>query len=247
MARAKCLPVRVVREPGLLRLRLTRGDRYNALDLATLRALAAALTPPPIGQAPVLVLEGDQGVFSVGPDIAELSAMDSEHAAAFSRLAHHVASAIEAWPAPTIASLSGYCLGSALELALACDVILALPEVRLGLPGLAWAMVPCAGGLRRLSQRVAGETTSRLFLNGDVLDGAAAAAIGLVDRLADSPYACETLAGDLAGYSPSAVQAIRAIRLERQGTIDAITEAALFAQPFASGECQKRLKALLAG
>ena len=246
MARAKCHPVNVIREPGLRRLRLARGDRYNALDLATLQALAAALTPP-VGPAPILILEGEQGMFSVGPDIAQLSTMDGAAAAAFSRLAHAVAELIEAWPAPTIANLAGYCLGSALELALACDVLIALPEVRLGLPGVAWAMVPCAGGLRRLAQRVDGETTSRLFLNGEVLDGAAALRIGLVDRLAESPYACETLAAALSEFGPAAVQAIRAIRLGRQGAIDTSTEAALFAQPFTSGECQKRLKALLAG
>lgn len=246
MGRAKCHPLHIVREPGLLRVRLARGDRYNALDVATLHALALALTPPP-DAAPVLILEGEQGVFSVGPDIAELATMDGANAAAFSRLAHGVVALIEAWPAATIANLSGYCLGSALELALACDTIVALPDVRLGLPGLAWAMVPCAGGLRRLAQRVAGETTSRLFLNGEVLDGASALRIGLVDRLVDRPFACEALAAELAEFSPSAVAAIRAIRLDRHGAIDAGAEAALFAQPFASGECQKRLKVLLAG
>jgi len=246
MARAKCLPVHVVREPGVLHLRLARSDRYNALDLATLHALAAALMPP-AGPAPVLILEGEQGIFSVGPDIAELSTMDGPHATVFSQLAHAVTARIEAWPAPTIANLSGYCLGSALELALACDVLIADPGVRLGLPGLAWAMVPCAGGLRRLAQRVAGETTSRLFLNGEVLDGEAAARIGLIDRLIVTPDACAALATAMSDYSPSAVQAIRSIRLARQGAIDAGTESALFAQPFASGECQKRLKSLLAG
>lgn len=246
MGRAKCHPLHVIREPGLLRLRLARGDRYNALDLATLRALVAALTPPP-DRAPVLILEGEQGVFSVGPDIAELATMDGANAAAFSRLAHAVAALIEAWPAPTIANLSGYCLGSALELALACDALVASPEVRLGLPGLAWAMVPCAGGLRRLAQRVTSETTSRLFLNGEVLDGTAAARIGLIDRLGDAPFACEKLAAALAEFSPSAVEAIRGLRLARQGAIDASAEADLFAQPFTSGECPKRLRALLGG
>ena len=246
MARAQCHPVNIVRAPGLLRLRLARGDRYHALDLATLQALAGALAPP-VGPAPILILEGEQGVFSVGPDIAQLAAMNGANAAAFSRLAHTVAELIEAWPAPTIANLAGYCLGSALELALACDVLIAQSGVRLGLPGLAWAMVPCAGGLRRLAQRVDGETTSRLFLNGEVLEGEAALRIGLLDRLSESPDACDTLAAELGEFGPNAVEAIRSIRLKRQGAIDSGTEAALFAQPFTSGECQKRLKALLAG
>ena len=55
------------------------------------------------------------------------------------------------------------------------------------------------------------------------------------------------LARDMGEYSPSAVRAIRALRLARQGTIDAALGARMFAQPFAKGECQRRLKQLLAG
>jgi hypothetical protein len=48
-------------------------------------------------------------------------------------------------------------------------------------------------------------------------------------------------------WSPEAVAAIRGLRLERQGVIDPRLGSAMFARPFANGECQKRLRHLLTG
>jgi len=245
MGNAAIAPVRSHQRGGILRLRLARPERHNALNTATLARLVELLEPPAIGPAPVLVLEGDGAVFSVGSDIAELAAAGHDQAVTYSRLAHHVVRRLEAWPAVTVAHLTGYCLGSALELALGCDLLIGTPDVRLGLPGLAWAMVPCMGGLRRLRQRGGGDLASRLFLAGDVIAGSEAVSLRLLDRLVDTPVDVDQLVVPMLDYMPSAVHAIRSLRLDKQGHDDCDSEAALFAQPFASGETQKRLKALL--
>jgi len=245
MGNTALAPVLSTRRGGILRLRLARPERHNALNTATLARLVELLEPPPTGPVPVLVLEGDGSVFSVGSDIAELAAAGSDQALAYSRLAHQVIRRLEAWPAVTVAYMSGYCLGSALELALGCDLLIGTHDVRLGLPGLAWAMVPCMGGLRRLRQRGGGDLASRLFLAGDVITGQEAVASRLLDRLVDTPFEVDQLIVPMLDYTPSAVLAIRSLRLEKQGHDDCESEAALFAQPFASGETQKRLKALL--
>lgn len=247
MGKTALAPVLTTRRGGIMHLRLARPDRHNALDTPTLTRLSELLEPPATGPAPVLVLEGDGAVFSVGSDIAELSVAGTAQAADYSRLAHQVIRRLEAWPGVTVANLSGYCLGSALELALGCDLMVGTHDLRLGLPGLAWAMVPCMGGLRRLRQRGGGDLASRLFLAGEVITGHEAIGVRLLDRLVDTPFDVEPLAAPMLEYTPSAVRAIRSIRLEQQGRDDCESEAALFAQPFASGETQKRLKALLAG
>ena len=154
-------------------------------------------------------IEGDAEFFSVGADISELSKLDAERAAAYSRLGHEVIQMLERWPGVTIAALSGYALGAGLELALGCDVLVGRPNLRLGLPGLAWALVPCMGGLRRLACRVTESFSSELFLNGEVLDAERAFAHGLVDRIAMRNEDIEALASDMADFSVSAVQAIR--------------------------------------
>jgi enoyl-CoA hydratase len=234
-------PIRVDVGRHLVRLRLARPDRYNVLDMATLASLAEALET---NRRPLpLLLDGEGEVFSVGGDISELAGFSTSEAKAYSRLGQQVVAALEQWPAVTIARISGYALGTGLELALGCDVLVGTPDVRLGLPGLAWALVPCLGGLRRLSCRLSSELCSELFLGGEVLEAPKALEVGLLDRVSDAPL--ERFASAFAEFSPSAVNAIRGVRLDKQGRIDADSEADLFAQPFASGECQKRLKRLL--
>jgi enoyl-CoA hydratase/carnithine racemase len=237
--------VRLEHHQHVLRLRLCRPDRYNAIDSTMLRTIASLLDDHHHAPLP-LIIEGDGEVFSVGADISELAAGDAHHATTYSLLGHRVMHALEQWPGVTIAALSGYTLGVGLELALGCDILVGRRNLRLGLPGLAWAMVPCIGGLRRLACRSGDAFSSDLFLNGEVLDSDLAMRHGLIDRVIDDPESLEQLAYDVGEFSPAAVHAIRSLRLSRQGPIDAILSARMFSQPFANGECQRRLKQLLA-
>jgi enoyl-CoA hydratase len=231
--------------PGFLRLRLNRPERHNAIDSSMLHGLAKALAADRREAIP-LVIEGDPEFFSVGADITEMSACDEGAASTYSRLGHQVIEAVESWPGVTIAHLRGYTLGVGLELALGCDLLVGGPNVSLGLPGLAWALVPCMGGLRRLACRVSESFSSELFLNGEVLDAGRAMAHGLINRIEPDEQALDRFVAQMAEWSPSAVAAVRSLRLDHQGVIDSCVGSRMFSQPFASGECQRRLKALLA-
>jgi enoyl-CoA hydratase/carnithine racemase len=236
--------IHIERTRTCVRLRLGRPEHYNALDSLTLHSLQAFLTRRM--EALPLVLEGDPEFFSVGADITELARLDSQQASAYSRLGHEVVQALESWPGVTIAHVSGYALGAGLELLLGCDVLVGSHNARMGLPGLAWALVPCMGGLRRLACRVSESFSADLFLCGDMLDAEQALESGLLDRLVHHDLEVTALAAEMADYSAQAVQAIRSLRLERQGLIDTRVGSAMFSRPFANGECQKRLKQLLA-
>src|SRR5688572_16977763 len=120
MARSRCAAIRVLQRDGATAVRISRAERYNALDLATLQGLADILEQPAPGP---LVIAGDGDIFSIGPDIAELSRIDGPGARSYSLLAHRVCELIERWPGVTIAHVAGYCLGSGFELALACDIV----------------------------------------------------------------------------------------------------------------------------
>ena len=236
----------VDRSGPVVRLRINRPIRYNTLDRETLAALAAALVPDP-GEIRPLLLDGIGPVFSLGSDLGELAGFDAADANAYSQLGHQVMNGLESWPGVTVCHLTGYVLGTALELAVGSDVLVADPALRLGLPGLAWAMMPCLGGLRRMSCRVPAHLCSDLFLRGRILEAPEALSAGLVDRIMPDPERIADLAEELGDFVPGAVRAIRDLRLRRQGLIDPLTEAELFAQPFRSGECQRRLRRLLAG
>ncbi len=135
-----------------------------------------------------LLIEGE-GVFSVGGDIAELAAFATSDARHYSQLGQDVVDCLESWPGVTIARLAGYALGTGLELALGCDVLVGVTDLRVGLPGLAWALVPCLGGLRRLSCRLSSALCSELFLGGEVLEAEQALGAGLLNRISDDPLA----------------------------------------------------------
>ena len=246
MATVSIRRITVERHARYLSLSLSRPNRYNAIDSATLRGLASQLDRAHHEAVP-LILGGSSELFSVGADINELSTLNADQAELYSQLGHRVIEALEAWPGVTIAHLSGYALGAGLELALGCDVITATPDVRVGLPGLAWALVPCMGGLRRMACRASERFSSELFLQGAVLGAQQSLREHLIDRLVTDEAQVIALAHDMSEYGTSAVRAIRSLRLERQGKIDPLTGSRMFSLPFASGECQRRLKTLLAG
>ena len=232
---------------GCARLRLCRPDHYNALDISTLAEILVILEEAAGMQTP-LILSGEGQVFSLGCDVRELAGFSTESAATYSRLGQQVVRTLESWPGVTIAHLTGYALGTGLELALGCDLLVGAPGVRIGLPGLAWALVPCLGGLRRLHQRVGPEVSSDLFLRGHMLDAESALHAGLLNRIVLEDQEVTQLANSVADFSASAVSAIRELRLRHHGPADASSEtieADLFAQSFTNGECQRRLRSLL--
>ena len=61
---------------------------------------------------------------------------------------------IASLPIPTIAAINGYALGGGLELALACDMRIASPRAKLGLPEVTLGLIPGYGGTQRLSRLI---------------------------------------------------------------------------------------------
>lgn len=247
MARQPLCSVQFEISGGCARLRLCRPDHYNALDISTLAELSVTLEEAAGTHLP-LILSGEGHVFSLGCDVRELAGFSTESAATYSRLGQQAVRILESWPGVTIAHLTGYALGTGLELALGCDLLVGEAGVRIGLPGLAWALVPCLGGLRRLHQRVGPEISSDLFLRGQMLDAEGGLKTGLLDRIVGGNDDLDLLAASVSDFSPSAVMAIRDLRLRHHGPADATSEAIeaeLFAQSFTNGECQRRLRSLL--
>jgi enoyl-CoA hydratase/carnithine racemase len=80
----------------------------------------------------------------------------------------------------TLAEIGGAALGGGLEMALACDLRVAALEARLGLPEAGLGLVPGAGGTQRLTKLCGPGVSRRLILGAEVIDGAEAARLGLV-------------------------------------------------------------------
>ena len=90
-----------------------------------------------------VVLTGEKN-FAAGADITSMVEMEPEAAKAFTFTPTY--QKIEDLPQPTIAAISGFALGGGMELALACDIRIAGPDAKLGLPEINLGIFPGAGG-----------------------------------------------------------------------------------------------------
>jgi cyclohexa-1,5-dienecarbonyl-CoA hydratase len=153
-----------------------------------------------------IVLTGEGPNFSFGASVQEH--LSEQISGTLTRLHALLRRIVEA-PAPTIAAVRGQCLGGGLELALACDLILAEETARLGCPEIQLGVFPPAASAL-LPVRIGAGPAARLVLTGASVTGTAAAAIGLVARTS-GPGQLETvlaqwLTTDFVPRSPSALR-----------------------------------------
>jgi cyclohexa-1,5-dienecarbonyl-CoA hydratase len=153
-----------------------------------------------------IVLTGEGPNFSFGASVQEH--LPEQISGTLARL-HALLRRIAEAPAPTIASVRGQCLGGGLELALACDLVIAEETPQLGCPEIQLGVFPPAASAL-LPVRIGAGPAASLVLTGTSVTGTAAAAIGLLARTA-GPGQLETvlakwLAADFLPRSPSALR-----------------------------------------
>jgi enoyl-CoA hydratase len=165
----------------------------------------------------VLHLRSATKVFCAGADLAEMrgrldSAEGIETMVQVAAGMQRLFARIEALSQVTLAELGGAALGGGLELALACDLRVAAEEAKMGLPEVRLGLVPGAGGTQRLTRLVGRGLAARLILGGEVLDGGAAAAAGLVQwsaPRAELAARAAALAAQAAGLPAQALAACK--------------------------------------
>ena len=133
-----------------------------------------------------------KSVFSAGGDLRELYATAAAVPAnerpasvrAFLERIHAVLNALDAVPFVTIAAVHGACLGGGLELALACDMIIADKMARFAFPELRLGFIPGFGGIPRLKRDLGNAFIRDLLFTGRTVNATRAHAVGLVAQLA---------------------------------------------------------------
>jgi enoyl-CoA hydratase/carnithine racemase len=157
----------------------------NAIDPAFVEHFDAALDEVDARAPTLVVIRSDQRCFCAGADLSLIRACFDEpdgtaRMVAYVRTLHRLFDRIEALPAVTLACVSGPTLGGGLELALACDLRIATATATLGLPEARVGMIPGAGGTQRLPRLAGPGVAARLILSADVVDGAEARRLGIV-------------------------------------------------------------------
>ena len=176
---------------GVATLTLNRPDKLNALNPAVFIELRQHLTY--IAQdeeVKCVVLTGAGRAFCAGHD---LEAIASHEKAPSKHFEPETVDALEQLPQPTIARLHGHCYTGGLELALACDLLIADETARLGDTHGQWGLVPIWGMSVRLPERVGVSTAKELMFTSRRISGYEAAEIGLVDRCVPEDELDETV------------------------------------------------------
>ena len=198
---------------------LDRPDCLNALDLRTHAELARVWDDVEADddvRVAVLTGAGDRA-FSVGQDLKERARLNQQGAAPTT----FGSRGQPGWPRlterfslskPVVARVAGYALGGGLELALACDIVVASEDATLGLPEVRLGLVPGAGGAFRLARQMPLRAAMGHLLTGRPMTAATALRHGLVNDVVPRDGLDACVAGwtdDLIAAAPLAQRALK--------------------------------------
>ncbi len=186
-----------------VRLTLNRPAKLNAISDELRDALTAAMAEATADErVRVIAIAGAGRAFCAGYDLsgaAPATAWDWRDV-----LARDVAATLAVWscPKPVIAQVHGYALAGGLELAMACDLIVASSDAQLGEPEIRFGSAP----VTLLMPFVIGQKRTReLLMTGDLIGAVEAERIGLINRVVapdELVAAVDTLAEKLARVPP---------------------------------------------
>ena len=170
-------------------LSINRSSKRNSLDSETLRQLPELLSKVAAdSNLRVLILTGGAGRdFSAGADIDELETISGTPSAVnkFQGIFAAAQSAVENFPKPIIAMISGACVGGGCGLALGCDVRFADATARFGITPAKLGLAYGLADTRRLVEAVGYANAANLLFSARLIDALEAADIGLVSRVLD--------------------------------------------------------------
>lgn len=166
-------------------IRLNRPDALNALNLELLSEFADAVAS--VGRdesVKALVVRGEGRAFCAGADLlffdtvfAEISLLPP-----YVKLLNDCFFQLEELPVPTIAVVHGFALAGGLELVLACDMVLAAEDARIGDQHANFGLMPGGGSTQRLPRRIGMQRAMELLTTGRWLSGREAVEWGLALR-----------------------------------------------------------------
>ena len=208
---------------GIADVRMTRADKRNALDSAMFLALADAgerhKQEPAVR---VVVLSGEGASFCVGLDLGSMAGLADGSAdpgnpgliqqGRITHLGQQVAWVWQEVPVPVIAAVHGHAIGGGIQIALGADIRIVHPDTQMSVREVHWGIVPDMTGTLMLAQLVRSDVAKELVMTARMFDGREAYALGLVTKLSDHPYEdAMAMAGEIAGRSPDAIRATKAL------------------------------------
>lgn len=200
---------------GVATITLNRPEAMNPLDWGTVKELGACLGALEADRTVrVVVITGRGRAFSAGGDLKGYLTLyrRPDDFRQFLRDLYDVLAGIEGSRCPVIAAVNGHCVAGGIELMLACDLVVASEDARIGDAHLNFGQVPGGGGSQRLPRAIGMFRAKELLLTGEVLTGREAERIGLVNRAVAAEHLMTTvdaLARKILAKSPAGVKGVK--------------------------------------
>lgn len=162
-------------------IKLNRPEKLNAINMEMVEDFVKALDQAEKDKVKAVIITGVGRAFSAGADVGEMLNMPIEevarkgHAPMWERL--------RTFRKPVIAALNGITAGGGLELAMACDIIIAAESATLGQPEINLGIIPGAGGTQRLTRTVGKYKAMEMVLTGKMISAWEAYRRGLVVKV----------------------------------------------------------------
>ncbi len=207
-------------EGGVMVISINRPEVRNALNTATRQALAAAfdaIHDDESVRAVILTGKGDN--FAAGADLNEF--INADPVEIYKRRSERYWNAIATTPQPVIAAINGFALGGGLEVAMACDILIAGEGARVGQPEVRVGIMCGAGGTQRLTRAVGKFQAMHMCLTGKPITAADAHRIGLVSEVVPDDAVLDTaleIATEIAKLPPLSVMQTKESILQAANT-----------------------------
>ncbi|MEP7110263.1 MAG: enoyl-CoA hydratase/isomerase family protein [Ferruginibacter sp.] len=196
-------------------LTFNRPEQLNAMNAQMMNEIIHALGEINVAdpkQVRVGVITGAGKAFMAGADIKEYAMQTQAQFEDFQTRGYSVYSAIEGNAKPVIAAINGYAFGGGLEIALACDMIVAVEGAKMGLPEINLNLIPGGGGTGRLSKKIGVNLANEMIMSGRTVLAEEMHFHGLVNYLYPKDVFIEKVAGFAASFADKAADRLQIIK-----------------------------------
>ena len=205
--------LQVAQDGHVATITFDRPEKLNAFTTQMLRDITAILRGfEAAGDVRACILRGSGRAFSTGADLGELVHAGPQDVLRSNRDWIAMYNAIECVPFPVIAQVHGYAIAGGTETTLACDLVIASDDAKLGLAEIKVGVIPGAGACVRLTRWVGRAQAKEILMTGDLIPAEEAKRLGLVNRVVPREKLEEetmALARQLASRSPLAIAAAK--------------------------------------
>ncbi|MGE4062148.1 MAG: enoyl-CoA hydratase/isomerase family protein [Rhodospirillaceae bacterium] len=204
-------------------IHLNQPARRNAITIEMWRQLlhlvGAADRDPTVK---VIVITGDGGAFAAGSDIEEFGqvSQDPSTAPATAEIIHQSEKKLHRASKPTLAKISGPCVGAGCGIALCCDFRFADTTARFGITPARLGLVYSVADTKRLMDVVGAARARDMLFTGRIFSGEEALSIGLIDRLAAPDQLDDAVNEYVAMLAEASPFSIRTMKRHLQSVLD---------------------------